>query len=544
MIPNYKIMTYTGAVNDHTITSDAIRVYFKEILTSGIGYFIIVLPGTKDITKVYDDIAPFDLVKIWMWDATDESCPTNPHFVGRVLKTSADGDQQNGYMRTISGFSQGEILQRLFKTNKYYDAVTAHTIADEIADDLSLGKDTDADATAETIEVRTITYFDLLQEISDYYDAGGSVTKDFYVYDNAGTATLGWKTRPIRTAGISTLTEGGNITTYNVTRSVEAVKNSITVYGKAESPLPSDRDLWTEDDSDPPDNWSASEGSVTAEEAGVKIGAHYVHGLEDNVTNKAEFKRVIDRVTIRNINKICFWERIAHPLHTVPNNTFYLRLHCPDNSNYYETPVTDTQILTWNFQDFSIGPSQVYDADDNPNGIWTPTGSPNWWDIQAIEFYALHDAIDLFIDIDGLYFFPERWSYTITDAASITAYGQRDLEVTDDNLHSDADCEVRAKTLLYQLKDMPIELDLTLKGDNNILVGDRIPVTLQYENLSAVDFDVISVEQNMDIAGWVTKPKMVNNANIRKGTEKMPIDTVGTLKKVARMLNYQKQMIT
>lgn len=62
--------------------------------------------------------------------------------------------------------------------------------------------------------------------------------------------------------------------------------------------------------------------------------------------------------------------------------------------------------------------------------------------------------------VDGLYFDKGRWRSTAEDATSQTNYGVREAEYRFDTLHSDSDCEKRAETLLYPLKDPPIRLDV------------------------------------------------------------------------------------
>jgi hypothetical protein len=96
--------------------------------------------------------------------------------------------------------------------------------------------------------VRTESYWSILQKVSDYwYDASTKVQKDFCV-DTDGE--LVWKARPWRTVGVETLTL---LHDYKLTQDILASKNSITVYGAANSFLPNDKD-WAETT----DEWSAT----------------------------------------------------------------------------------------------------------------------------------------------------------------------------------------------------------------------------------------------------------------------------------------------
>ncbi len=82
------------------------------------------------------------------------------------------------------------------------------------------------------------------------------------------------------------------------------------------------------------------------------------------------------------------------------------------------------------------GPNADYDAFENSNGVWTKQASPNWWDIEYVEFHFEYTPNnDKYNQIDGLRFHSDRWEGTAS-----TSPADRDLEVTDDKLHSDRLC--------------------------------------------------------------------------------------------------------
>lgn len=527
--PVYKIEVYTVAVLDHTITSEAANIYSKEIITDGIGHFMFTVPtqlGTEDYK--FDDIALNDIVKIYYGY---NQVGATPDFIGRVGKISGPLTSDSGYIRIISGLSQGEILLRRFKKNKYYNAIGASTIVTEWATDLGINHAADitADATAVTLEVRTKNYFDLLQGISDYwFNAGNQIKKDFFV-DVDGH--LHWKTRPIRSAGVETLTVGDSIINYAVNRDIDAVKNYIYVYGFPERALPEDKDGWTETLT----NWTASAGNLTLNAASA-VGTWAIRDTSPGVGNLI-FKRTFDQVTIRDINQINFWKSS----NIIPT-TIQFRLLAPDTTDYYEADVTNAGGV-WHFSTLDLGPNQVYDAATNPNGIWTENGSPNWWDIQGIQIQLLGVGAADWYGVDGLYFYPERWSSSATDAASIVSYDQRDLEITDNNLHSDSGCQKRAETLLYQMKDAPTQITVTVPGNTNILVGDRLPMTIPAEGISAANYDVITVEHSMASNGFTTKAVMVDSANIRQSISLTPARLLSDLHRHVRELSTEIQRL-
>lgn len=504
----------------YIITDKQISLYSKEVVTDAIGNFSFAVPTKKNGSYEYTDIDLFDKVKIWYGYNSLEG---DPIFVGRIGKISAPLSVQGGYIRQISGLSQGEILLRRFKKNKYYNAIAASTIVTDWATDLSLGTgNITADATSVTLEVRTKSYFDLLRFISDYWaSAGSQIKKDFYVnVDN----DLVWKTRPFRTAGVDSFTVGQNIIHYAVTRKSDQIKNEIAVYGSAEKPVPADKDSWTDSLTD----WSASAGTLYLGTPPI-VGTYTIRCYTGAGAATTTFKRVIPRQTIRNISTVSFWKQFYGVISSAK-----FRLLAPDTSNYFEADLGTTGGGTQEFKSFGLGPNQEYDAASNPNGVWTKVGSPNWWDIQGIQFHVVHTTNDWNDHIDGFYFYAERWESTANDATSQTNYGQRDLEVTDDKLHSDSDCQKRAETLLYQLKDPPTQIELTVPGNTNLLVGDRLQMTIAAEGIDAVSYDVISVEHAFSVSGFMTKAILVNTANIRQAISTKPIQVMADLHRFFR----------
>lgn len=93
----------------------------------------------------------------------------------------------------------------------------------------------------------------------------------------------------------------------------------------------------------------------------------------------------------------------------------------------------------------------------------------------------------------------------------------RELTETDEELHSDHECELRAKALLAQLKD-PAEY-LTLRSTiidyyvNQLLPADKIPVTLPNENIDSDyriingEYHVIARDQTLEITLELGKEK-------------------------------------
>jgi hypothetical protein len=104
--------------------------------------------------------------------------------------------------------------------------------------------------------------------------------------------------------------------------------------------------------------------------------------------------------------------------------------------------------------------------------------------------------------VDNLFFNSERWS------ASYGA-GSRELPETDEELHSDDECLLRAKALHEQLGSpseyIRVVSDVIDYGTAPILAGDKIWVTLPNENVdgyyrvASVEYRTIAETQTLEI---------------------------------------------
>jgi hypothetical protein len=219
----------------------------------------------------------------------------------------------------------------------------------------------------------------------------------------------------------------------------------------------------------------------------------------------------------------------------------YIRLYCPgDDTDYYQVgPFTIGDVdNTWKFHRWSLGMANTYNASTNPTGQWVATGNPDWEYIDGIYVAGYSSTMDAYMGIDGLCFNFGRWRSEAEGADSIDDYGQHDLVVVNDMLNSDAECQIHAETLLNQRKDPVVRLDLKVEGNANILVGDRLPITLAAENISSQYFYVTSVEQHYikEPEGWNTIATLVDTLNTRNVPAASPQDVI------LRELKRQREM--
>jgi hypothetical protein len=522
--PKYNIEVYHGANLIHTIESDASVVRASAFLSSEVGIFSFTLPAKKGIDYVFNDLSVDDKAKIWFGY---ETVPTDPFMVGKIYHISAPLQTETGFVRVFSGMDLGEIAQRSLYTN-YWKAIDASVIVTELANYLGLGTtEIEVDTHDVTLNVEDMKVWDILREISDYWVSSGvQISKDFYVDINN---KLVWKTRPLRTSGVETLTLGDNILSYDVVQNLSQVYNNITVYGesgKIGSPgltgrcNPSDKDLWTVDDIA---NWTAIVGAISVSGAS-KVGANCLRCVCVDAGKETQFRRTFTAINCYGREA---YQTLNFFINVISDNvlTAKLKLFAPDISNYFEADIpltggaTDWQAL----KTFQLGQNQEYDAVYNPSGTWhIGAGSPDWQQISAIDFDLTYSLVLQNVYVDGLYFGHGRFNKTVTDST----YAARDLVVVDNELHSDAECESRANILLSRMKLPTTQLEITTPGNTNIKIGDRIPITLASEGWSNVDFDVLNVEHIFSTAGFYTKTVMNSNERQRDKVPNTPLEVL------------------
>ena len=539
--PRYTLKIYDASdVLQYTLTSEALSIITHMGLNEDVGWFTIVLPTVQagiPSSYAYTDIAKNWRVKLWLdWDtATDTG---TPEFMGKVVNTQTVNPDEQGFVRIISGKGNSEILERRIKSRTVYPNIAADLVFIELASDLSLTDDFDADASLVTLTVDEESYLNFTKRLSDYWvNAGTQLKKDFLV--DARNYFV-WKDRPMRTAGVETLS---TFLDHNVIRDGTQIKNNIKVYGRKVPYVgltdasnqfqvyqifgrkdPTDGDGYTY-----AAGWTATTGTLSQANAAPvpQVGSDYLKctvpgGAPFHCDFQRDFTAPVSCEGYAGYGAVEWWSF----RHSLGNTT--CRLLCPDDSNYYYLGfVTSDVDDTWKFHRYSLGLANTYSA-ANPTGQWTASGSPDWERITGIRFINVTGtASGQYMGIDGLCFNFGRWRSSASNGLSQTNYGQNDLTVINDDLNSDAECQTHAETLLYQRKDPVVRLDLKVQGNNNILVGDRLAITLAAEGISAQNFYVTSVEHHFSKPdSWVTIATLVDSVNTRRAPNATPQDAV------------------
>jgi len=540
-LPVYKIETYTGAVLDHTITDDCWNIQVIMALTDQLSNFTFIVPAMKDAVKSYDDIAAFDKVKIWLaWD----SVPATALFVGRVENIQNILELEK-YVRVVSGHDLGEVTNRRIRHQYSTGGGQASVNVAKWAADLGLATDITADATAVSIVSNQTKYDSLMRDIGDY---AATINKDWYVYDNAGTATLLWKTRPLRTVGVSTFTVGTNIKSYNLVRDINEVFNRFYVFGASEpavegtsacacsqyakSPtdLPTDHDSWTEAigswSVDSADDMAVLDVSAVSPHVGTnEVLGIAIQGDGHQANEWIQITRTLPVITVKDSARL-EWVDYWHHNAVAAITSMEIFLLAPDTSNYFHYYVAATNYPaegTHTHMHAELGPAQEAITGDEK---WVRVGNPSWYNIQGIAFLKLWDNVVtecVETRVDGLYFTGLRWYDYDNDAGSEGSYGIRECVITDERIHSNTEASNYAATWKAQKKDAALQLDIITPLDTNILVGDRIPITIVNENLAAVDFDVIRVKHSIGMDGAWSHPTLISRERQRS-----PLKTTDT----------------
>ncbi len=457
-----------------------------------------------------------DRVKVWYgWASGDLT--GDPDFMGKILQVGG----KSGRYAILRGKPNGEILSRRIKSRNIWIGAQADDIAANVATDLSLGSSLIAtDTTTVTLLEDTETYADILRKLSDYwYSAGTQVKKDYYVTVNND---LFWQSRPYRTSGVETLTYGENFVDYNFVKDGTNIKNALAVYGSL-TPFnsqdenvygrkyPQDGDDWTYGAV-----WTAVDGTATSGSSSPKVGSTYTHFINTsspyNIYAYATLPVVVHVEGINGYSVLEFFGR-RHD-----TGYGYIRLFAPNGSHYFQKDnisFSDSNDV-WKFHRYSLGKTNEYNADSNPNG-WTTFGDPSWDELTYFNVECDTISSGGYVDLDGLCFNFGRWKYApLSDATSVSNYDECDHVIVDDTLTSDADCEKRAQTILFQTKDPVNRLEPVVKGTNNILLGDRLTITLPPENIFAQYYYVTGVENQLDSNGWTTTPTLSSTVNTRR----------------------------
>jgi len=405
------------------------------------------------------------------------------------------GPSEN-YLR-VSGRCWGEKLFRRVVTKTYSNQKGEAIVKDlldyyvglsHVRDSIELVENTDTTYTK--LEYENTPVFDILKYIAGSADKAGVIGYDFRV---APDAKFEFFQRNSKTSPVS-ISEKIEASEYR--KVILAVRNKARIFGSQGKNFPADLDSWSESTL----GWTVVSGTLSLESGRQRKGSYNLR-VDAAASVEGNIYRTFDALCRPQTFVVWAW---------MPGNLGggygYVRLWAPDSSNYFQANIKSILegqcILQWGLISLALGPNQMYDADSNPNGIWTKTGNPQWSQVSGLQLIICTIGAASYYMYDGNFGFLNcSYTGTFEDSGSQSLYGLRELTETDEELSSDNECTLRAKAILAQLKD-PAEY-LTVRstvidyGTTPILAGDKIHVTLPNENVDA-DFRILSVEYYVD----------------------------------------------
>jgi hypothetical protein len=415
----------------------------------------------------------------------------------RVEEVRCESSPTENYIR-VSGRCWGEKLFRKVVT-KSYDNQKGEAIVKDLLDyyvGLSHVRDStelveNTDTTFTHLEYENSPVWDILKYIAESSDLAGVIGYDFRV---APDGKFEFFPKNSKTSPVS-LSEKIEDSEYR--KDILRIRNRIRVYGCQGKNFPANLDSWSES----LDGWTCDSGTLELESLRQREGSHCLRVWTPGGGGAASIYRTLDPLSKPQTFVVWAW---------MPGNLGggygYIILFAPDSANYFQANISSLLegkcILQWGLISLALGSSQMYDANHNPNGIWTKVGNPQWNQISGLKLIMNCVGATSYIFWDGDFGFL-NCSYTGTseDTGSQNAYGLRELTETDEELTSDNECNLRAKALLAYLKDPAESLTLTSTvidyGTTPPLAADKIHVTLPNENVDS-DFRIETVEYRVD----------------------------------------------
>ena len=414
----------------------------------------------------------------------------------RVESVKYESTPTENYIR-VGGRCWGEKLFRRVVTKTYENKKGEEIVKDlldyyvglsHVRDGTELVENTDTTYTK--LEYENTPVWDIIKYIAESADKAGVIGFDFRV---APDGKFEFFPKDSKTSPVN-LSDKLEVCEYR--KGIHRVRNKITAYGYAGRALPADKDAWTESLA----GWVALDGTMSLDTVEKKVGSYSLMN-NSGAGRRCRFYRTFPGESCESVAVLKFW--YGSWMYQAGNWDWQVViLYAPDSANYFQANLPYMTDVYWRLAEYALGPGNEYDANQNPKGVWTKVGNADWRNIQGILFDVQHKTeTNVPIRIDGLFFDKLRYRATQEDSGSQSAYGLRELVEVDEELNSDNECMLRAKALLDYLKDpaeyLQIRTTVLDYGNNPLLSGDKIHVTLPNENVDA-DFRIESVEYYVD----------------------------------------------
>lgn len=486
-----------------------------------IGDFYVTLPAQiAGKTYKYSDVALFDDVIIYL--GKGHTLSPNPICGGKINKIT--GEAGSNVSRTFHGKTYAEVLERCFLTQNFM-AVYASAVATEIGSLAGLNTASIVvDATNYISEnYDGISYLEILNRVSDFWFGSAMIQRDWFV---DASKNLLWAARPFRTSGVETITFGRNMLQPTVYYDLSTVKNYIQCFGAAKRTEPLDvtiADPYTEALT----GWAGTDASIALSTQYVRKGIYGIYITETTLPVPAKWSATFTMpLTLYggnrkdgygNLHFFLRWRNSAHAPLTI---NVELIMDVGGDSFIATLPFTSYSSNNdqWVEYNLGLGPDQA--GDPTQTWQWNFLDN-NYWNspIQAVKFTvylgfgsSVNDLI-----IDDFYFNQGHFrSGVVSDAGSITAYGQRDAVEFDDKLCDDGSCLNRALSFLNMYRYPITRIDWPMPLNLNVLPSDRLTLSVPNEGIVAYPFDVINVHHTIRNQSGLTQVQTSGSVSTRR----------------------------
>jgi len=394
------------------------------------------------------------------------------------------------YLRVL-GRCWGEHLFRRVVT-KTYENQKGEDIVKDLIDNyvgLSHVRDTtelveNTDTTYTRLEYDNTPVFDILKYIAKTADKAGVIGFDFRV---APDGKFEFFPRNSKTSSVN-LSERLEVSEYR--KSIFRKRDKVYVLGAAERKCPSDGDSWTETldiNNDTINDWQSGTGTGSVSLDGITkaVGSYSVKHTTNTPDYYGRLRLIVPSGWQPNCNE-CPTLQFQIRRESVFSGQATVIL--VDNGGVWASREFQVQADKWYLQKFNVGKKYAseWQGSDIANFNWETINEILW------DMHFSGTGTGSFW-VDNLFFDGARWSATY-------GTGSRELSETDEELHSDNECFLRAKALHDHLSS-PAEYikatsDVIDYGTSPILAGDKIWVTLPNENIDGY-YSIISVEYRL-----------------------------------------------
>ena len=404
-------------------------------------------------------------------------------------KALSDSHAEN-YLRVL-GRCWGERLFRRVVTKTYEDQKGEAVVKDLIdnyvglshtRDSVELVEDTDTTYTR--LEYENTPVIDVLRYVAKTADKAGVIGFDFRV---APDGKFEFFPRNSKTSAVS-LSE--RLESSQHQRSIFRKRDKIYVYGAAEKKYPSNGDSWTETldiNNDSINDWLSGTGTGTVSLDGTvkAVGSYSIKHITSTPDYYGRLRLIFPNGWQPNCNQ---FQSLQFQIRRESAFSGASTVILVDDATRWATRELQLQTDKWVLEKFGVGDKH---ADE-----WQGADLANFnWEVVNEILWDMHFAgtgTGSFW-LDNLFFNTARWSATYGS-------GSRELAETDEELHSDNECMLRAKALHDNLS-IPAEYvrvvsDVIDYGNTPIQAADRIWVTLPNENVDGY-YRVVSVEYRL-----------------------------------------------